>query len=78
MVARGRVKNGVVVLEQGVRLPEGEEVTVVARATAPAAPSMQGSAPHGLLDIPPAKLGRVLRPLSADDDLLEEMLEGRP
>ena len=28
MVARGRVQNGVVVLEEGVRLPEGTAVTV--------------------------------------------------
>src|SRR5207248_663129 len=30
MVARGRVHNGVVVLDAGVRLPEGQEVTVLA------------------------------------------------
>ncbi len=36
MVARGRVQNGVVILEEGVRLPEGMPVTVVAEAvTAP-------------------------------------------
>jgi hypothetical protein len=70
MVARGRVKNGVVVLEEGVRLPEGEEETVVAGATLP----MQGSPTHSLLDISPARLGDVLRPLPTDDDLLEEML----
>jgi hypothetical protein len=29
MVARGRVQNGVVVLDNGVRLPEGQEVTVL-------------------------------------------------
>ena len=29
MVARGRVQNGVVVLEEGVRLPEGAAVTVL-------------------------------------------------
>jgi hypothetical protein len=73
MVARGHVHNGVVVLEEGVHLPEGQEVTVMA----PAAPLTQGS-PHGLLDIPPVRLGPVLRQLSAEDDLLEEMLEGRP
>ena len=32
---------------------------------------------HSVLDIAPAHVGRVLRPLSADDDLLGEMLEGR-
>ncbi len=30
MVTRGQVKNGVVVLANGVRLPEGQEVTVLA------------------------------------------------
>jgi hypothetical protein len=64
------VRNGVVVLADGVRLPEGQEVTVL---TPPAA----GSDRHGLLDIPPVSLGTVLRPLTADDDLLDEMLEGR-
>ena len=29
MVVRGHVKNGVVVLNDGVQLPEGQEVTVV-------------------------------------------------
>lgn len=35
MVVRGHVKNGVVVLDGDVRLPEGEEVTVVAPAQPP-------------------------------------------
>lgn len=32
---------------------------------------------HSVLDIPPVHVGRVLRPLAADDDLLGEMLEAR-
>ena len=32
---------------------------------------------HSVLDIPTVRLGRVLRPLSPDDDLFSEMLEGR-
>lgn len=32
---------------------------------------------HRFLDIPPIHLGGILRPLTRDDDLLEEMLEGR-
>lgn len=74
MVARGRVKNGVVVLDNGVCLPEGQEVTVLA----PASPRMEGSRPHSILDIPPVSVGAVLRPLTSDDDLLGEMLDGRP
>ena len=77
MVARGRVQNGVVVLDDGVRLPEGQEVIVLGRGTAPAAPSLQGSPPHSVLDVPAVSLGPVLRPLTADNDLLGEMLDGR-
>jgi hypothetical protein len=76
MVARGRVQDGVVVLENGVRLPEGQEVTVVAHATGLPAPPIAGSQPHSLLDIATVSLGSVLRPLTCDDDLLGEMLQG--
>jgi hypothetical protein len=78
MVARGRVQDGVVVLDDGVRLPEGQEVTVLAHSTVPAAPWMEGSRLHSVLDIATVSLGSVLRPLTSDDDLLGEMLEGRP
>ncbi len=71
MVARGRVKNGVIVLADGVRLPEGQEVTVFA-------PTPAGPGAHGVLDIPPVHVGSVVRPLTSEDDLLGEMLEGRP
>ncbi len=71
MVARGRVENGVVVLEDGVRLPEGEEVTVLTSGKA-----QENSKRHSVLDIPPVSLGSIL-PFTADDDLLGEMLEGR-
>ena len=77
MVARGRVQNGVVVLDNGVHLPEGQEVTVLAPDTAPASPLLEGSRPHSILNIPTVSVGAVLRPLTADDDLLGEMLEGR-
>ncbi len=77
MVARGHVHNGVVVLEGGVVLPEGRAVIismspeVMRAATAPLKP-------HSILDIQAVSVGAVLRPLSSDDDLLGEMLEGRP
>jgi hypothetical protein len=32
MIARGHVKNGVIVLDEGVQLPEGQTVTVVTPA----------------------------------------------
>jgi hypothetical protein len=72
MVTRGHVKNGVVVLADGVRLPEGQEVTVLA----PGAWSTIAR-PQSILDIAPVSVGGVLRPLTAEDDLLGEMLEGR-
>ena len=51
MVAHGRVQNGVVVLDNGVRLPEGQEVTVLAHGTVSPAPRMEGSQSHSVLDI---------------------------
>lgn len=32
---------------------------------------------HSVLNIPPVRLGEILKPLTRDDDLLDEMLEGR-
>ena len=78
MVARRRMQNDVVVLDNGARLPAGQEVTVLAHATVPSAPRMEGSQSHSVLDIAIVSLGSVLRPLTSDDDLLREMLEGRP
>ena len=77
MVARGRVRNGVVVLDNGVRLPEGQEVTVLTPETMSTNVRMEGSRPHSVLDIPTVRVGAVLRPLTSDDDLLGDMLEGR-
>ena len=78
MVVRGRVQDGVVVLANGVSLPEGQEVTVLAHATAPPSPRIEGSQSHSVLDIATVSVGSVLRPLTTDDDLLGEMLDGRP
>jgi hypothetical protein len=75
MVVRGRVQNGVVVLDEGVRLPEGLEVTIVAPDKS--ASLSRGKGTHSVLDIPTFSVGAVLRPLTSDDDLLGEMLEGR-
>jgi hypothetical protein len=72
MVTSGHVKNGVIVLNNGIQLPEGQEVTVLIPAASPA-----GTQPHSILDIAPVSLGVMLRPLTPEDDLLGEMLEGR-
>jgi hypothetical protein len=74
MVVRGHVQNGVVVLDDGVRLPEGQPVTVLASGAVSANPPVPA---HSVLDVPCVSLGPVLRPFTADDDLLGEMLEGR-
>ena len=52
MIIRGRVHDGVVVLEDDVRLAEGQPVTVVV----PASPS---PAAHSILDIPTVSVGAV-------------------
>ena len=70
MVVRGHVQNGVVVLDDSVRLSEGQAVWVHV-------PSSANEKGHSILDIPPVSMGKMLRPLGPDDDLLEEMLEGR-
>jgi hypothetical protein len=77
MIVRGRVQDGVVVLDNGVRLPDGQEVTVVAHGTAAPTPLVEGSQSHSVLDIATISVGLVLRALTSDDDLLGEMLEGR-
>ena len=70
MVVRGKVQNGVVVPADGVHLPEGQGVTVLT----PSAAASQG---HSILDIPAVSVGSVLIPFTAEDDLLDEMLQGR-
>lgn len=75
MVTRGHVQNGVVVLDNGVRLPEGQAVTMLALDPSGSLTNRQGQ--HSVLDIPTVNLGTILRPLNSDDDLLEEMLEDR-
>ena len=75
MVARGRVRNGVVVLDGGVSLPEGLEVTVVTPDKPASLKPGQGS--HSVLDVPTFRVGAILRPFTRDDELLEETLEHR-
>jgi hypothetical protein len=78
MVTRGRVRNGVVVLEEGVHLPEGQEVTVIGGGSFSSGSSTQGMPRrHSVLDIPSVSLGALLHESLPDDDLLGEMLEGR-
>jgi len=71
IITISHVKNGVIVLNNGVQLPEGQEVTVLVPDARPTGPQ-----PHSILDIAPVSLGVLLRPLTAEDDLLGEMLNG--
>lgn len=62
-------ENGVLKLERPLPLKDREKVRVTVETFA------RGG--HSLLDIRPISLGKVLTPLTKDDDLLGEMLEGR-
>ena len=77
MNARGHVQNGVVVLEPGVRFAEGQPVLVTPSKANDASASANSTFRRSVLDIPPVSLGAVLRDLSSDDDLLDEMLADR-
>ncbi|HUY35134.1 MAG TPA: hypothetical protein VMV69_20485 [Pirellulales bacterium] len=60
------------VIDDGVRLPEGQGVTVLV----PSQPNLVGQS-HRLLDIPVVSLGSVLYPVKPDDELFGEMLKCR-
>ena len=59
----------------------GEEVQIndrektIARVLPPAGTPGHTAAQRSALDLPPLQLGRILKPLTAGDDLLEEMLD---
>ncbi len=78
MRAHCRVQNGVAVLDNGIRLPVGREVTVLAHGTVLPTTRMEGSRSRSILDIATLCLGSVLRTLTSDDEPLGEMLEDRP
>jgi predicted DNA-binding antitoxin AbrB/MazE fold protein len=69
-VVEATYENGVLRLDRPLPLKEHEKVRVTVEGL--------DAGRHSVLDIRPVSLGQVLRPLSADDDLLGEMLEGQP
>ena len=77
MTARGHIQNGVVVLEQGVKLPEGQTVTVQPCEPGDRSALSHSVPSHSLLDIAPVSLGAVLNDPASDDDLLDDMLADR-
>ena len=68
-VVQATYENGVLKLEQPLPLKDQEHVRVTVESLA------RGN--HSVLDIQPVSLGEVLNPLTSNDDLLDEMLEGR-
>lgn len=77
MVTRGRVENGVIIFDSGITLPEGVEVTVIVEPAGLTNLPDQPVKRHSVLDIPSYSFGKTLKPLTSDDDILGEMLEGR-
>lgn len=69
-VIEATYENGVLRLDRPLPLKDREKVRVTVEGLE--------AERHSILDIPPVNLGTALRPLTADDDLLGEMLEGRP
>lgn len=63
-------EKGILKLDRPLPLKDREKVRVTVEGL--------DAGPHSLLDIRPVSLGRVLRPPQTGDDLLAEMLEGRP
>lgn len=62
-------EHGVLKLERPLPLRDRERVRVTIEGI--------NCERHSILDIQPISLGQVLKPLSLDDDLLGELLEGR-
>ncbi len=69
-VVQARYENGTLRLEHPLPLQEHEQVRVTVERF------VEGN--HSVLDIPPVRLGDVLARPTSDEDLLGEMLEGRP
>ena len=53
------MQDGVVVLDNGMRLSEGQEVSVVVHFTVPPVPQMEDLQSHSVLDIATVSLGSV-------------------
>ena len=67
-VVEATYENGVLKLQQPLPLKDQEKVRVTVESLT--------TDDHSVMDIEPVSLGKVCRPLSADDDLLGERLEG--
>jgi hypothetical protein len=72
MTLRGKVRGGVVVLEPGPSLSEGTDVEV--HPLPHIQEKRQLADRPSLRDLRPVSVGVVLRPLTGEEDLLDEML----
>ena len=68
-IVEATYENGVLKLEHSLPLNDREKVRVTIERL--------GGGVHSVLDIRPISLGQVLRPLTSNDYVLGEMLEGR-
>jgi predicted DNA-binding antitoxin AbrB/MazE fold protein len=68
-IVNATYENGVLRPDQPLPIKDQEKVRVTVERL------IQKS--HSVLDIRPISLGNVISPLTSDDDLLGEMLEGR-
>lgn len=65
-------------IEAAIPKLNAEELAMLQQRLARARQAIvEGLLGHSVLDIPPVSVGEILRPFSSDDDLLDEMLEGR-
>jgi hypothetical protein len=64
-------------IEAAVPKLSAEELAELERFVHAERRKASSSQTHSVLDIPTVSVGRILRPLSPEDDLLGEMLEGR-
>lgn len=69
-VVEATYENGVLRLAQPLPLQDQERVRVTVESLC--------TGDHSILDIRAVSLGQVLYPAASDQDLLGEMLEGRP
>jgi len=69
-IVEATYENGVLKLVQPLPLKDQERVRVTVESLS--------AGDHSILDIRPVSLGQVLCPAAQDQDLLGEMLEGRP
>jgi hypothetical protein len=64
-------------IEAAVPMLNAQELAKLERFVQEERRKMSIASAHSVLDIPAVSVGRILRPFTADDDLLDEMLEGR-